>query len=199
MGFQEIDKGSYVNFQMLKKSKILQTVHRLAVEQRAEVYLVGGAVRDFLLERPLGKDFDFVLPGNAAGLAKELARQMEGTAFLLDDAFGTWRVVIKKEEGKSEADFCAMQGGDILADLRQRDFTINSLAIRLPDIFQKEKPLVIDPLGGLSDLRQGILRANSEDSLRQDPLRMLRAYRFAYTLGLKIDEETVKAIGRNKS
>ena len=150
------------------------------------------------MERPLGKDFDFVLPGDAAGLAKELARQMEGTAFLLDDAFGTWRVVIKKAEGKAEADFCVRQGGDILADLRQRDFTMNSLAIRLPDIFQNEKPLVIDPLGGISDLRQGILRANSEDSLRRDPLRMLRAYRFAYTLGLKIDEETEKAIGRNR-
>ena len=185
-------------FESLRKSNIIQIIYKLAQKRKEEVYLVGGAVRDFLLGRPLGKDFDFVLPGNAAGLAKELARQMEGTAFLLDDAFGTWRVVIKKAEDKSEADFCAMQGGDILADLRQRDFTVNSLAIRLPDIFQNEKPLVIDPLGGLSDLRQRILRANSEDSLRQDPLRMLRAYRFAYTLGLKIDEETGKAIGRNQ-
>jgi len=185
-------------FESLRKSNIIQIIYKLAQERKAEVYLVGGAVRDFLLGRPLGKDFDFVVPGDAAGLAKELARQTEGTAFLLDDAFGTWRVVIKKAAGKSEADFCVLQGGDILADLRQRDFTINSLAIRLPDIFQNENPLVIDPLGGLSDLRKGILRANSEDSLRQDPLRMLRAYRFAYALGLKIDEETVKAIGRNQ-
>jgi len=185
-------------FESLRKSNIIQIIYKLAQERKEEVYLVGGAVRDFLLGRPLGKDFDFVVPGDAAGLAKEVARQMQGTAFLLDDAFGTWRVVIKKAEGKSEADFCVRQGGDILADLRQRDFTINSLAIRLPDIFQTEKPLVIDPLGGLSDLRKGILRANSEDSLRQDPLRMLRAYRFAYALGLKIDEETVKAIGRNQ-
>ena len=185
-------------FESLRKSNIIQIIYKLAQERKAEVYLVGGAVRDFLLGRPLGKDFDFVVPGDAAGLAKEVARQMQGTAFLLDDAFGTWRVVIKEAEGKSEADFCVRQGGDILADLRQRDFTINSLAIRLPDIFQNEKPLVIDPLGGLSDLRKGILRANSEDSLRQDPLRMLRAYRFAYALGLKIDEETVKAIGRNQ-
>lgn len=185
-------------FESLRKSNIIQIIYKLAQERKEEVYLVGGAVRDFLLGRPLGKDFDFVVPGDAAGLAKEVARQMQGTAFLLDDAFGTWRVVIKKAEGKSEADFCVRQGGDILADLRQRDFTINSLAIRLPDIFQNEKPLVIDPLGGLSDLRKGILRANSEDSLRQDPLRMLRAYRFAYALGLKIDEETVKAIGRNQ-
>jgi poly(A) polymerase len=185
-------------FESLRKSNIIQIIYKLAQERKEEVYLVGGAVRDFLLGRPLGKDFDFVVPGDAAGLAKEVARQMQGTAFLLDDAFGTWRVVIKKAEGKSEADFCVRQGGDILADLRQRDFTINSLAIRLPDIFQTEKPLVIDPLGGLSDLRKGILRVNSEDSLRQDPLRMLRAYRFAYTLELKIDEETVKAICRNQ-
>ena len=150
---------------VLRRSEIIHAVYKLAQKRKEEVYLVGGAVRDFLLGRPLGKDFDFVVPGDAAGLAKELARQMEGTAFLLDDAFGTWRVVIKKAEGKSEADFCVRQGGDILADLRQRDFTINSLAIRLADIFQNEKPLVIDPLGGLSDLRQ----RNPAGQLRRFP------------------------------
>ena len=169
-----------------------------AVSERKKFIWSAGRCGIFFWKDPLGKILILYFREMPAGLAKELARQMEGTAFLLDDAFGTWRVVIKKEEGKSEADFCVMQGGDILADLRQRDFTVNSLAIRLPDIFQNGKPLVIDPLGGLSDLRQGILRANSEDSLRQDPLRMLRAYRFAYTLGLKIDEETGKAIGRNR-
>ena len=184
---------------VLRRSEIIPAVYKLAQKRKEEVYLVGGAVRDFLLEKPLGKDFDFVLPGNTAGLAKELARHMEGTAFLLDDAFGTWRVVIKKAEGKAEVDFCAMQGGDIVADLRQRDFTVNSLAIRLAEIFQMEKPLIIDPLGGLSDLRKGILRANSEESLRQDPLRMLRAFRFAYTLGMKIEEETLGMIRRNSS
>ncbi len=185
-----------MNLQGLKKSKILQAVYRLIGEQRTEIYLVGGSVRDVLLKKPIGKDFDFVLPGNAAGMARDLARQMAGTAFLLDDAFGTWRVVIKNADGKSEVDFCTMQGGDILADLRQRDFTANSLAVRLADLFQTEKSPIIDPLGGLSDLRKGILRTDSEESLRQDPLRMLRAYRFAYTLGLKIDENTVKAIAR---
>ena len=187
-----------VKIHLLKKSGILQAVCRLAGERRAEVHLVGGAVRDFLLNRPIGKDFDFVLPENAAAMAKDLARQLSGTAFLLDEAFGTWRVIVRKPEEKSEVDFCTLQGENILADLRQRDFTVNSLAIRLADIFQTENPLVIDPLGGLSDLRKGILRANSEDSLQRDPLRMLRAYRFAYTLGLKIDEDTVKAIGRNR-
>jgi tRNA nucleotidyltransferase/poly(A) polymerase len=187
-----------LNLQRLKKSKILQAVHRLAGEGRAEVFLVGGAVRDLFLGRPPGKDFDFVLPGNVGGFAKEGARELGGTAFLLDDAFGTWRVVVKQEGGKSEVDFCALQGGNILADLRQRDFTVNSLAIRLADLFQRENPPVIDPLSGISDLRQGTLRVNSEASLRKDPLRMLRAYRFAYTLGLRIDEETGRAIGRNR-
>ena len=188
-----------MQFQLLKKSKILQAIHRLAMEQRGEIYLVGGAVRDFLLERSLGKDFDFVLPGNAADLSKEFSQEMGGKAFLLDDVFGTWRVVIRQKGEKTAVDFCSMQGGDIFADLRQRDFTVNSLAIRLPDIFRNEKPLLVDPLGGLSDLRNGILRANSEDSLRQDPLRLLRAFRFASTLGMKIEEETLGAIRRNCS
>ena len=129
-----------MQFQLLKKSKILQAIHRLAMEQRGEIYLVGGAVRDFLLERSLGKDFDFVLPGNAADLSKEFSQEMGGKAFLLDDVFGTWRVVIRLKGEKTAVDFCSMQGGDIFADLRQRDFTVNSLAIRLPDIFRNEKP-----------------------------------------------------------
>ena len=178
-------------------SEIIRAVHRLAQKRKEEVYLVGGAVRDFLLKRPAGKDFDFVLLGKVGDLAKELARHISGTAFLLDEAFGTWRVVVKKAEGGSELDFCALQGENILADLRQRDFTVNSLAIRLADILQTDNPLVIDPLGGLADLRKKILRANSEEALRQDPLRMLRAFRFAYTLEMGIEEKTQGMIRRN--
>jgi poly(A) polymerase len=182
---------------VLKRSAIIRAVQNLAQKRKNEVYLVGGAVRDFLLERPSGKDFDFVLPGPAADMAGELARQMAGKAFLLDDSFGTWRVTVKKGAGKAEVDFCVLQGEDIVADLRRRDFTINSLAIRLSDLLQTDKPPVIDPLGGLADLRRGILRANSEDSLRQDPLRMLRAFRFAATLKMKIEEGTERMIRRN--
>lgn len=183
---------------LLRKSKILQAVHRLAQKRGQEVYLVGGAIRDLLLRKRLGKDFDFVGPGDLSGLAHGLAQEFKCHAFPLDETFGTWRVVIKRPPRKAEVDFSTMQGRDMGEDLRQRDFTLNSMAIGLKEIFPPGTPTLIDPLGGLSDLRQRILRANSEESLRQDPLRMLRAFRLATTLGLKIDQETGKMVQRNK-
>lgn len=183
---------------LLKKNKILRTVTRLSQKRREKVYLVGGAIRDLLLERPLGKDFDFGIQGDAESLAKEVAREVEGHAFPLDETFGTWRVVLKKKKKRTELDFSRLQGKDIFEDLRQRDFTVNSLAIDLQDLELPGDPGFIDPLNGLEDLKRKILRANSEESLRRDPLRMLRAFRFASTLKFFVEEETLRMICRNR-
>jgi poly(A) polymerase len=187
-----------VGTSFLKKSKFLQAVYRLSQERKEEAFLVGGAVRDFLLGRPVGKDFDFVTRGDAEGLAKEVAGEKGGHAFPLDETFGTWRVVLKKKKKKTELDFSRLQGKDIFEDLRQRDFTVNSVAIHLKDLALPGDPCFIDPLDGLKDIRKRILRANSEESLRQDPLRMLRAFRFASTLRFSVEGETLKMIHRNR-
>ncbi len=181
----------------LRESKILETLRRLTQKKKEEAYLVGGAIRDFLLGRPLGKDFDFVIKGDVESLAKEIAREMGGNAFPLDETFGTWRVILKKKKKKTELDFSPLQGKDIFEDLGQRDFTINSLAIHLKDLARPGEPCFIDPLDGLADIRKGILRADSEKSLRQDPLRMLRAFRFASTLKFSVEEETLKMIQKS--
>lgn len=183
---------------LLRESKILQAVHRLSQKCEKEVYLVGGTIRDLLLERPWGRDFDFVTSGEVSNLAKDLATEAGGQAFSLNDSFGTWRVVLKRGKSKIDVDFSPMQGINILEDLQQRDFTVNSMGMNLEEIFHQETPSLIDPLGGHSDLRKKVLRANSEDSLVQDPLRMLRAFRFSATLRLKIKEETLEMIQRNK-
>jgi len=183
---------------LLGKSKILLAVHGISQKHGGEVYLVGGAVRDILLEKPLGNDLDFVAAGEMSGLAHALAKEMRGHVFPLDESCGTWRVVIRKGKRKTEIDFSSMQGGSIGDDLRQRDFTINSMAINLKEIFCSDTLSLIDPLQGLSDLRGRILRTNSEESLRQDPLRMLRAFRFASSLGFLLEEETLRMIERNK-
>jgi poly(A) polymerase len=167
-------------------------------KRREEAYLVGGTVRDYVLGRPVGKDFDFVTRGDAEGLAKEVAQEMGGHAFPLDETFGTWRVVLKKKRKKTELDFSRLQGKDIIEDLRQRDFTVNSIAIHLKDLAHPGDPCFIDPLDGVTDIQKGILRANSEESLRQDPLRMLRAFRFASTLKFSLEEETLEMIQRNR-
>ncbi|HYB22062.1 MAG TPA: HD domain-containing protein [Thermodesulfobacteriota bacterium] len=182
----------------LKKSGILQAVHRVSQKRKEEVYLVGGAIRDLLLGNSWGKDFDFMTKGEVSGLARDAARETGGHAFPLDETFGTWRVILKKRKSRTELDFSLLQGKDIFEDLRQRDFTINSIALRIEGILHGETPEFIDPLGGVSDLRRRILRANSEESLRQDPLRMLRAFRFASTLGFSVEDETLRMIERNK-
>ena len=187
-----------VEIKLLKKSKILEAVCRLSQKRKEKVYLVGGAVRDFLLGRPPGKDFDFVTRGDAEGLAKEIAREIGGHAFPLDEAFGTWRVILKKKKKRTELDFSAIQGKDIIEDLGQRDFTVNSIAVDLKELAPPGDPCFIDPLDGLTDIRKRILRANSEESLRRDPLRMLRAFRFASTLKFSVEEETLKMIHRNR-
>jgi poly(A) polymerase len=107
-------------------------------------------------------------------------------------------VVLKKKRKKTELDFSRLQGKDIIEDLKQRDFTVNSIAIHLKDLARPDDPCFIDPLRGMIDIRNGILRANSVESLRQDPLRMLRAFRFASTLKFPVEEETLKMIHRNK-
>jgi poly(A) polymerase len=182
---------------LLKKSKILQAVHRLAQNRKEKVYLVGGVVRDLLLLKPLGKDIDFV-SANARELSQEVADATKGVVFPLDVLWGTWRVVIKTRKKKTELDFSALMGPDIVNDLKQRDFTVNSMAIELQDFFRAGSFTLLDPMHGFSDLRRKILRANAEESLRQDPLRMLRAFRLAFTLGLQIEDETLGWIQKNK-
>jgi poly(A) polymerase len=182
----------------LKKSRALQAVHRLSLKGGEEVYLVGGAIRDLLLGKPLSKDFDFVVKGEVHGLAAAVAEEMGGHAFPLDESFGTWRVILKKGKRRTELDFSLLQGKDIFDDLRQRDFTINSIAVKVKEIFGPETARFIDPLDGKSDLGRRTLRANSEESLRQDPLRMLRAFRFSSTLRFSVEDETLRMIQRNK-
>lgn len=183
---------------LLRESKILKAVHRLSRKRKEEVYLVGGTIRDLLLERPLGRDFDFVAAGEVSHLSKELAAEAGGHAFSLNDSFGAWRVVLGGGKKRMEIDFSPLQGRNILEDLKQRDFTVNSMAMNLEEIFHQKTPSFIDPLHGLSDLGKRVLRANSEESLLRDPLRMLRAFRLASILRLKTEEETLRIIQKNK-
>lgn len=182
----------------LSQSKIIRELYHLSSAMGIQSFLVGGMIRDLLLGKPLGKDFDFVCPWPVEGLAKELAKRLRGQAFLMNDSFGTWRVVIKKGKIRIKVDFSPLQGDNILDDLRQRDFTVNSIALPTKDFLRPTRRSLIDPLGGVSDLRIKSLRTNSEDSLIQDPVRMLRAFRLSHTRGLSIEGKTLEMIRRNK-
>ncbi len=183
----------------LRKSKVLRALQKLSDKHGKDVYLVGGAVRDLLLNRPWDKDLDFATGADVRKLSKDLAGEIGGHPFSLNDSFGTWRVVIKNAGKNMEVDLSPLQGPDILSDLARRDFTINSMAFDVRQVFASPSPPLLDPLGGIADLRRKLLRADDEESIRRDPLRMLRAYRFSATLGFAIEERTVEMIARNRA
>lgn len=161
-------------------------------------FLVGGAVRDLLLGISL-KDIDIVLDGNPCAVADEFARAINGSFVVLDKEYGIFRVVRDDEC----MDFSPLRGGSIEQDLAERDLTINAMALPLSGDCRMEKGLdltpaheltIIDPYGGRLDLGREVIRMVSEDNFVKDPLRLLRTYRFAATLGFTIDMHTATAV-----
>jgi poly(A) polymerase len=145
-------------------------------------WLVGGSVRDLLMERPL-EDVDLVLPGDAEAAARELARASGGPVFPLSERFGAWRV-IARDRGW-QADLTPIRGDTIEADLALRDFTVNAMALPL-----SEPAALVDPHAGRADLEARALRVVGERSYSEDPLRTLRMARLACELGFSVDERT---------
>jgi poly(A) polymerase len=167
-------------------SNIFQTVAKVADQK---VYLVGGAVRDALLNRP-SHDLDFVVKDNARKIARRTANLLGGTFYMLDEARDTARVYYRAENGeKLSLDFATFRSESLEGDLRDRDFTINAIAVDI-----EEPAIQIDPTGGVSDLIDRQIRPCSSKSVSADPVRILRAVRLALTLGMRITAETETAI-----
>lgn len=151
------------------------------------IYVVGGAVRDMLLNRPV-HDLDLAMPGPTLPLARRVADALGGGLYVMDEERDTTRVVLNTgEKERLLLDFAALRGGSIEADLRSRDFTINAMAY---DVAQSNH--LLDPTGGLADLREKRLRACQPTSLSDDPARVLRVVRQALALRFRIDPETVR-------
>ena len=176
-------------------SKQLRTLLQLSKAQGSDLFVVGGPLRDLLLKKKC-TDFDFALRG-ASELAKQFARDTRSSLVMLDDTprRETSRVVVRKQV---YFDFSEMQGGSIEADLGQRDFTFNAMALPL-EKFLKGTKTFLDPHGGREDLKNKVIRALPGPVLSSDPLRMLRAFRFMSTFGFEIDPETLERIKKQKS
>lgn len=151
----------------------------------ASAHLVGGSVRDALLERHSEYlDLDFVLPEGAVETAKSIARHYRAGFVLLDAERQIARVVFRQ----GTADFAQQVGDTLEEDLRRRDFTVNAIAYN-PHTLE-----LLDPLQGCADLEKGVLRMVSPENLAEDPLRLLRAYRQAAQLGFQVEPETQRVI-----
>lgn len=154
-----------------------------------ECFLVGGALRDWQLGRPVS-DFDFAVSGDPTTLAQRFAAAIGGHWFLLDAERRQSRVVTRQQDAPSfNYDFSLFRADDLIGDVHLRDFTINAVA--LPVVTGNELPALIDPLGGISHLRCGFLRGCSPGVFRDDPLRILKGVRHCATLGLSVEPRTL--------
>ena len=198
--------------------KILKTISQAAHEQHVALYIVGGFVRDLLLNRPV-LDFDLTVEGEAIKLARALASQYGGRV-TSHSRFGTakWhlegsvlnnRAPVEKSplstilqsidlvSARTEfythpSALPTVERGSIKLDLHRRDFTINTLALRLDGHHYGE---LHDYWGGLSDLRHGVVRVLHSLSFVDDPTRMLRAVRFEKRFDFRIEERTLELLG----
>ena len=157
---------------------------RLAEIVEDQAWLVGGALRDRLLDRPT-VDYDVAVQGDPARLARALGRAAHGHPFALSEGFGAWRVIARDRTW--QVDLLPLAGHSIEADLGSRDLTINAIA----------EPIgggqYVDPFGGLSDLRARRLRMVSARAFADDPLRTIRLARLACELGFEVDRDTAAA------
>lgn len=184
---------------------IFSIVHSAAQRIEQPVFVIGGFVRDLLLERPC-KDLDFVTKGSGIRLAEETAKILKteqinifknfGTAMIKHEEYELEFVGARKESYQRDSRKPIVEDGTLEDDQQRRDFTINALAIDLSD---DRFETIVDPFEGLSDLENKIIRTplDPDVTFSDDPLRMLRAIRFACQLNFRIEEESYQAISRN--
>jgi len=152
-----------------------------SIVQPRSIWIVGGTARDLLLNRT-PHDWDFAVEDDALGASRLVADRLGGAFYALDAERGTGRVILSARQGTPSTilDFASLRGdGSIEGDLAARDFTINAMALTL-------NGQLVDPLCGLVDLQQGLLRETNDQVFPQDPVRLLRAVRLANILGYSI-------------
>jgi len=188
--------------------RVFKMISEIAEERNLECYVIGGYVRDLLLRRP-SKDIDIVVVGSGIKMARMLARKMGGkvpvsvfknfgTAMLHFDDLEIEFVGARKESYSRESRKPAVEDGTLLEDLDRRDFTINALAISLN---RENYGELMDPFNGVRDLENKVIRTPLDPDITysDDPLRMMRAIRFATQLDFGIEEMSLKAIAKNSS
>jgi len=152
-------------------------------------YIVGGYIRDIILERVTKEvDVDIVVPFNAIEIGKKISDNLKSKFIILDKKREVVRIILN---GIS-IDIANQVSSTIEGDLRARDFSINSIAFLL------DKKCLFDPLDGIRDLELALLRTHSEINLLNDPLRILRCFRFVSELNFKVDLNLITFIKKNK-
>ena len=193
-----------VNLTQNKNLKIFKIISQVAYDRGQSVYVVGGYVRDLLLGRKSPTDIDFVTESSGIELAQAVAKSINpetkvsifktyGTAMFRYENLELEFVGARKESYSADSRNPQVEQGTLEDDQKRRDFTVNAMAISLnKDNFGE----LIDPFNGMEDMEQKILRTPLEpvQTYSDDPLRMMRAFRFASTLGFSIEQKSLEAI-----
>lgn len=195
------------HIEALVKDPLFAHIGNCGKELGQDVYVVGGYVRDGLLERGQPTDIDFVTIGSGIELAKKVSKSLQGnnkvsifknfgTAMMRWQNFELEFVGARKESYEAHSRKPHVEDGTLTDDQNRRDFTINALAISLNE---KDFGKLVDPFNGIDDLTNKLVRTPLDPDITysDDPLRMLRAIRFATQLQFKIEVESSKAIERN--
>ncbi len=178
--------------------EILQLVIEFLQARNVEAYLVGGWVRDRVLNRQDNRDIDIALKGDAIELARAFANMHHGAFYLMDEEHRVARALFTQ----TYVDFAELRG-EVTADLASRDFTVNAMALPisakgLADVSPGElASFLTDPFHGWADVQARLIRAVSDDVFRRDPVRLLRAPRLAGSLGFVVEPDTVELMRRD--
>ncbi|HET8885322.1 MAG TPA: HD domain-containing protein [Salinimicrobium sp.] len=196
------------NFQNKLNHKIFDAISSAAFDLEIECYVIGGFVRDLILDRGEAKDIDVVAVGSGIELAQKVSEKLShkpkvqvfknyGTAMLRAYNLEIEFVGARKESYSEESRNPVVQNGTLEDDQNRRDFTINALAISLN---QYNFGKLLDPFNGLEDLKNKTIKTPLDPDITysDDPLRMLRAIRFASQLNFKIEKNSLEAISKNK-
>lgn len=188
-------------------NNFLKKVGEIGDQQNVEVYAVGGFVRDSILGEP-NKDIDFVVIGDGTDFARKVAKALSAKNVVVYEKFGTALVEYKdyklefvgarKESYRSDSRNPIVEPADLQTDLSRRDFTINAIALGLNAQNVGE---IVDPFNGRKDIEDGIIKTPLEPQVtfKDDPLRIMRAIRFATRFDFKIEETTGLALKKMAS
>lgn len=187
---------------------IFKIIAQASKELNIDSYVIGGFVRDFILERDFKKDIDLVAVGSGIDLALKVSELLPnkpkvqvfknyGTAMLRYKEIDIEFVGARKESYTQDSRNPVVENGSLEDDQNRRDFTINALAFSLNE---KDYGTLVDPFNGLEDIKNKIIKTplNPDITYSDDPLRMMRAIRFATQLKFEIESESLSAIERNK-
>ncbi len=158
----------------------IATLHKIAKDENAELFLVGGAVRDYIMGREV-RDYDFVIFGNIDKITEKFSDSMDCKCIKYNKKLKTYRIFCKLKN----IDVTEPRGETIDYDLALRDFSINSMAYDL------SANKIIDPQGGIKDIEKKIIRANYARSFLDDPVRILRAFRLAALFRFDMEPKTI--------